>query len=315
MTAKKKKPNPISQIILIIIFIIILVLLFHPESIPFLSAETSAAIKAQMQSVFGRLTVNLSMAALFSVVGICIFCWILNTVICMLLKHFSKEENRTRTISELLISLTKFLTFVTAVIWSLSALGVDLGALFASIGILSLIIGFGAQSLIEDTITGIFIIAEGQYNIGDIIIVNDFRGIVRKIGMRTTVIEDDGGNMEIINNSDIRNMQNRSNSLSMAVADVGTPYGMPIEEVEAMIRPELEGMYERNKDIFAEIPTYAGVQSLGESAVVLRFFVRCREDLIFKATRTLNKEVKLCMDKHGIEIPFTQVVVHNSSKE
>jgi small conductance mechanosensitive channel len=194
-------------------------------------------------------------------------------------------------------------------VWALSVLGVDLVGIFASLGIVSLIIGFGAQSLIEDAITGVFIIFEGQYHVGDIVVLDEFRGTVQNIGIRTTRIIDDGGNVKIVNNSDIRNIQNRSRADSVAVSDLSIAYECDIREVEAIIAAELPGMFERHPDVFLECPQYKGVQAMGDSAVVLRFIVKATEPNFYAAFRALNRELKLMCDKHGIEIPFNQLVV------
>ena len=206
-------------------------------------------------------------------------------------------------------SLTKFISAIVGLVWALSVLGVDLVGIFASLGIASLIIGFGAQSLIEDAITGVFIIFEGQYHVGDIVVLDEFRGTVQNIGIRTTRIMDDGGNVKIVNNSDIRNIQNRSRADSVAVSDLSIAYECDIREVEAIIAAELPGMFERHPDVFLECPQYKGVQAMGDSAVVLRFIVKATEANFYAAFRALNRELKLMCDKHGIEIPFNQIVV------
>ena len=229
-----------------------------------------------------------------------------------MLEKASKGRRRSETVASLTISVIKVVGTIAAIVWVLSALGVNLGAIFASLGIVSLIIGFGVQSLIEDCVTGLFIIFEGIYNIGDIIVLDTFRGTVKKITLRTTTIADAGGNLKIINNSDIRNVQNRSNIESLATADIGITYEADIREVEKLVLPELEKIYEENKDVFLAVPKYAGVQALDASAVVLRFTVTINEQNFFPATRRLNRALKCLFDDKGIEIPFNQIVVHQA---
>ena len=182
--------------------------------------------------------------------------------------------------------------------------------LLAGAGIIGLIIGFGAQSLIEDIITGLFIIFERQYEVGDIIVIDDFRGIVRSIGVRTTSLEDAGGNIKVVNNSDIRNFQNRSRVTSLALADVAISYGTDIRMVEQLLRDHLPEMYEPNKDLYLGAPVLMGVQDLADSGVVLRLSVDCDEENIFRAQRRLRRDIKVLFDDFGVEIPFPQVVVH-----
>ena len=146
--------------------------------------------------------------------------------------------------------------------------------------------------------------------VGDIIVLDEFRGTVRNIGIRTTVIEDAGGNQKIVNNSDIRNLQNRSHNISVAVADIGICYEDRIEDVEKILIPALQDIYERNKNIYLAPPRYAGVEALADSAVVLRVVADVTEENIFVGRRTLNRELKILFDNNNIEIPFPQVVVH-----
>lgn len=210
----------------------------------------------------------------------------------------------------LFISLTKFTCTIAAIVWALGILGVNLAGVFASLGVASLIIGFGAQSLIEDAVTGMFIIFEGQYSVGDIIVLDDFRGTVKNIGIRTTSIVDAGGNLKIVNNSDIRNLQQRSRESSVAVCDVGISYATSIPKVEEILAESLPDIYERHKDIFLSAPRYVGVEELASSSVVIRVVADVTEEDYFAGRRILNREMKLLLDSNGIEIPFTQVVVH-----
>ena len=159
-------------------------------------------------------------------------------------------------------------------------------------------------------ISGLFIVIEGQYNVGDIIILDDFRGVVRRIGVRTTTIEDPGGNLKVVNNSDIRNFQNRSKIVSLAVSDISITYEADIPQVEAIISEALPGMLERNQDVFLSVPIYKGVEELADSAVVLRFTVETEEENIFIARRRLNRELRVLFAEKGIEIPFPQITVH-----
>ena len=158
-------------------------------------------------------------------------------------------------------------------------------------------------------ISGLFIVLEGQYNVGDIIILDDFRGTVKRIGVRTTTVVDLGGNYKVVNNSDIRNFQNRSKALSLAVSEIGISYEEDIPRVEAILTEALPEIYERNQDVFADVPDYMGVEDLADSAVVLRFTVACREQNVFVARRRLNRELRLLFAKHSIGIPYPQITV------
>ena len=236
------------------------------------------------------------------------FIWIGYGVLALLLKL--PKETRARTVCSLTRSILSYAAVLLSVYFGLRALGVDVTASLASVGVVTLIIGFGAQSLIEDVLTGIFLIAEGRYNVGDILVLDDFRGKVVDISVRTTTIEDAGGNHKIINNSEIRNFQNRSQKTSLAVSTVSVGYDADLRAVEAVIADALPAMFEENRAVFLDVPQYIGVEELGESGVVLKFIVSATEENVFAARRALNRALKLLFDEKGIDIPYPQLTVH-----
>ena len=183
-----------------------------------------------------------------------------------------------------------------------------------SAGILSLIVGLGAQPLIEDIFAGIFIVFEHTFEIGDIIVVDGFRGTVKEMGIRSTKIEDAGGDVKVINNSDIRTLINMTSKLSTAICDISISYSADIEKVEKVIAANLPAIKKRHKSI-VNGPTYVGVQSLSDSAVILRVIAECNETMRYQVQRDINRELKLIFDKNGISIPFPQIVVHQAEKE
>ncbi len=311
--------NISKQVIFLVILVGILLVVFNPQWIPFLSDETVAAIKSATHSAFysdsgEKGLMFITLPTIFNLIAAVATVLLITNILNIIIKRCMRKTNRSLTVASLLLSVVKYASVLVIIVWGLSILGVNLTGIFASLGILSLVVGFGAQSLIEDVITGVFIIFEGQYNIGDIIILDDFRGTVKKIGVRTTAIEDDGGNLKIVNNSDIRNLQNRSKNISLALADVGISYDESIERVEKLLLSAFPKMLADNPDIFVSAPEYRGVQELGDSAVILRIIARCKEENLYTAQRCLNREIKLLFDKNKVEIPFTQVVLHNSKK-
>lgn len=302
-----------KNVIKIIVMAAVLLLLLNPGIFPF-GEGTVGAIKAQMQthigSVLGGSTGVFSMATLFPALAVVLICWLVATLIGMILNCVTAKNARTRTVVGLTASIVKYGCVIVAIVWALNIMGVNLTAIFASLGVLTLIVGFGAQSLIEDMVTGIFIIFEGNYNVDDIIVLDDFRGTVRKIGIRTTTIEDEGGNIKIVNNSDIRNIQNRSNNLSLAICDIDISYDEDIRKVEKLVAPKLHQIYEKNSNIFRSVPIYKGVQELGDSGVTLRYTVECNESDFFPARRLLNREMKILFDDLKIDVPFPQLDVN-----
>lgn len=300
----------IKNVVFMVIAIILAVLLFNPEWLP-LSNDTESSMKEMIRQNFlleGDAHITLA-HILTLILAICVV-WVIYTVIKALLKMSASRSDHDATVATLLTGLIRYLAVIIAFIWGLHILGVNTTAVLAGAGIIGLIIGFGAQSLIEDIITGLFIIFEKQYKIGDIIVLDDFRGVVRSIGVRTTTIEDAGGNLKIVNNSDIRNLQNRSANQSIAICDVSVAYGTDLRMLESVVHAALPAMYAGNESLYLGPPRYLGVEKLADSGIDLRFVVDVKEENIFMAQRQLRRDIKLLFDEAGITIPFPQVVVH-----
>ena len=168
---------------------------------------------------------------------------------------------------------------------------------------LTLIIGLGSQSLVADILAGIFIVFEGDFQVGDIIIIDGWRGEVLEIGIRTTKLLDAGGNIKIINNSDIRSVVNQTQELSIAKSYISIDYGTRIEKVEAVIHDNLDKVKAAIPAI-VEGPYYKGVSELGDSAINLLFVAKCKEGDIYQVQRDLNREFLIVFNDNGIDVPF-----------
>lgn len=229
----------------------------------------------------------------------------------LVLRLLKPASHRGRTLVSLSSSLIKYASALVILCWGLSILGVDVSTIAASVGILALVVGFGAESLIADVITGIFMLFENQCNVGDIIEVAGFRGTVQEIGIRTTSVVDAGGNIRIVNNADMKNILNRSDKASVSVCDIGIPYETDLEALEEKLPQMLAEIYDANREIMESPPRYLGVQALEASAVVLRFVVDVTEQSVFSAQRTLNRALLLGLRKQGVECPFQQIDIHS----
>ncbi|MEG0751896.1 MAG: mechanosensitive ion channel family protein [Oscillospiraceae bacterium] len=297
-----------------------LVFLLNPKFIPFLSDSTRNALSKSLAANFGRAAKDtdefalLSVPTLVNVLAVILLVSLISKLLRLILSKMNFKRNRSRTVVELISSVIRYTAGLTILVWCLSLVGVNLGGIFASLGILSLIVGFGAQSLIADIITGVFIIFEGQYNIGDVIVLDNFRGTVRKIGVRTTTLEDAGGNLKIINNSDIRNMQNLSRNLSVALCDISVSYDDDFAETEKKILEFLPDITAAHPELFVGNVEYLGIEQFGDSAITLRFVAHVREENIFAATRALRREVRLGFTRHSIEIPYNRLVIQCDSR-
>lgn len=229
----------------------------------------------------------------------------------LVLSLVKPKERKSLTLLSLLSSLIRYVAALVILCWGLSILGVNVNAIVASVGIVALIVGFGAESLVADMVTGLFLLFENQYNVGDIVEVNGFRGTVKAIGIRTTSIVDAGDNIKIINNSEMKNILNRSDNVSRAVSDIAIPYETDLEALEAKLPGLMADILERHGDLMLAEPRYLGVQQLADSSVILRFVVEVAEQDIYTGARVLNRDLWLGFRKLGVECPFPQVDVHS----
>ena len=237
--------------------------------------------------------------------------YVICNLINLVLSIIPVKNNRAKTMMTIFRSLTNYAALIFAVCFGLNIIGVDVSTIVASLGIVALVIGFGAESLIEDVITGLFMIVENQYNVGDIVEVNGFRGTVSAIGIRTTSITDTGGNVKIINNSNMKDILNRSNKTSVAVSEIQIPYETDIEAFENKLSKMMEDIYILHKDIMKSAPKYLGVSSLEASGISLKFMVEVEEKDIYKGQRILNRELLVFFRKANVEVPYPKMDVHN----
>lgn len=245
-------------------------------------------------------------------VGVLVFVWALNKIIQLLLDVLTKRSQNP-TATHLLKSVVKWAIYLVGAFLILTAFGVNSTTLVASVGIIGLVVSFGAQSLVEDVISGLFLIIEKQFAVGEVVIIGDYRGVVKEIGLRTTKIVDAlNYDLKIINNSDIRNVINSSQNLSNAICEIGIEYDQDIPAVEKELEKFLPTLAKKYQDIIVEGPTYLGVQSLGDSSVNLRIVAKVIETDKFNVQRMLNREIKIMFDEKGIGIPFPQIVMHQA---
>ena len=256
-------------------------------------------------------TIHLDGTIILKSIIVIAFLYILNAVLQLVLGYFRNKTGRVGTMGAVISSLVRYGIVILGFCWVLTLIGVNVSTIFASLGIVALILGFGAESLIADVVTGIFILFENQFNIGDIIEISGFRGTVESIGIRTISMRDAGGNVKIINNSDLKNIVNRSESGSVAICEIGVAYSVDLNDLEERIGAILEDIKKRNASVFIGEVSYLGVEELADSQVVLKFKADVDEKNIFSGRRLLNKEIKCAFDRAGFEIPFPQIDVHN----
>ena len=275
-----------------------------------LSLSTATNLALSFEEFIGE--VKLTAGQIFSLAIMVTAVCVAKQIVSLILGVCTFENHRAKTIVTIVQSVLQYIAWLVIICWGLHILGVDIGTIVASIGVLALIIGFGAESLIADVVTGLFMLIENQYNVGDIIEIDGYRGTVVSIGIRTTSVQDSSGNIKIINNSSMKNILNRSDNNSVSVADFAIPYDTDLRKLEEKIPGILQSIYEEHADIMEAVPEYKGVQALGSSEIVLRFVVDVREQDIYSAARVLNHDLLLSFRDVGVECPFPQLDVHTN---
>lgn len=219
-----------------------------------------------------------------------------------------RATRKTITIGKLVSSAIKYAAGLILVFIILGIWGVDTATILASAGILALIVGLGAQTLIADIIGGISIVFEEQFEIGDLVVIDSFRGTVKEIGLSTTRLEDAAGNLKIIRNSQISTIINLSHDLSVAVVNIAVDYDTDLEKLRGYFAVGLPPLAKKIKGLKGA-PTYLGVDNFGDSKIGIKILGRCLEEDKFGVTRALNEAVFKILKDNNVMVPFPQVVI------
>ena len=261
-----------------------------------------------INSAIGNLIVSAISIALWIIVG-----FILSFIVRKIIKRFlklSKDNARSITIGKLLNNIFKYVIWFIIVISILSELNVEIAPIIAAAGVLGLAVGFGAQEIVKDFISGFFIIFEGSFNVGEIIEVDGFKGTVLTLGLRTTTIENWKGEVRIINNGDISSVINFSRNNSIAIVEFGVAYDTDLMKLSEIMDGYIEKAFDEY-DPIVEKPKFLGVSALADSSINVLLIAKTNSMEHFQVERDMRRDiVKLCED-NNIEIPFPHVVVKN----
>ena len=227
------------------------------------------------------------------------------------LMHFTlAHTSKGITIAQILGSFLKWALAIASILVILALWGVDTTALVASAGVLTLVVGLGAQSLIADIIAGLFIVFEEEFEVGDIIVLDGWRGTVVEIGIRTTRVQDAGGNIKIVNNSEIKAVINQTKQSSVAKCYLNINYEEDLDKVQKVADDNLSEVSKQVKGLLSDIQ-YRGVSEFSSNGVTLFFMAKCKEPDIFQIQRDMNKVLKQMLEKNGIYLAYQNIVVHN----
>ncbi|ARK23131.1 mechanosensitive ion channel protein MscS [Sporosarcina ureae] len=226
-----------------------------------------------------------------------------------------KTERREKTMIKLLENALKYIVYFSAILAVLTEFKIDAKGLLAGAGVLGLAVGFGAQSLVKDVISGFFIIFEDQFGVGDYVRINSGEGTVMEIGLRTTKIALYGGELYTVPNGQIGEVVNYSVTNSMVLLDLALSYETDIDRAEELIKEFLKRL---PKDRYSEVigvPEVLGVQSMEPSRILLRIAAETEPVANFSVGRKLRQDLKKFMDENGIKIPYPKMVIRDEQKE
>jgi small conductance mechanosensitive channel len=221
------------------------------------------------------------------------------------------RERRGQTIAQLLRSVGRVVILAIAVLLTFNVF-IDIGPILAGAGILGLAVSFGAQSLVKDVISGFFILFENQFAIGDVIEVAGKSGLVEKMTLRVVQLRDAEGVMHVVPNGEIKVVSNKTRGWSRAVVDVGVPYDENVDRAIEVLRDEA-AQFSTDKTWGAQLDgpvEVLGVESLSDSAVVLRTTIRTQPGSQWNVAREFRRRIKNRFDQESLEIPFPQRRVH-----
>jgi|AntRauTorcE11897_2_1112592.scaffolds.fasta_scaffold17230_1 small conductance mechanosensitive channel len=222
-----------------------------------------------------------------------------------------ERQQRTKTLQRVSTTTVKILIIVVTLMVLLSEFGLDIGPLLAAAGVAGVALGFGAQYLIQDIISGFFILIEDQYSMGDVICLNDTCGAVEEVTLRVTKLRDLDGVVHYIQNGQINVASNMSQHFSRVNLNVGVAYESDIDEVIEVINrigQEMADDSEWGEQIIKE-PSFFRVDELGDSAIYLKVLGDVKPGQQWAVTGELRRRLKNAFDKAHIEIPFPQQVM------
>lgn len=223
-----------------------------------------------------------------------------------------ETQKRMKTLSNILSKVAFVTVSVVAIMMALREIGMDITPLITGAGIIGLAIGFGAQNLVKDVISGFFIIMENQIRVGDVAVVNGTGGLVEEINLRTIVLRDLEGTVHIFPNGTINTLSNKTRGWSQYVIDVGVAYKENVDEVMRVLKEIGDELFkdEKFRPMILEPLEVLGVDNFGESSVTIKCIIKTQPLKQWDVGRELRRRIKNTFDQKGIEIPFPHVSVY-----
>ena len=229
----------------------------------------------------------------------------------MLRINFTRiNESKNKTIEGLIFSIMKYVIIIIDVLIILNLYGVDTNAIIASLGVVGIVAGLAVQDTLKDFVSGVFILAEDLYRVGDTVKIGDFKGEVIYLGLKTTRVKAYTGEIKMISNRNITEIINYSKDNSLAIVDVATEYSESTAKIEKVLTDLCERLSKEIPNLKGDVELL-GIVSLGDDSVQFRIIAPTEPMEHFAVERLIRKEVKEQFKKNKINIPFRQVVIHN----
>lgn len=231
-----------------------------------------------------------------------------------LMRRKELSEGRSLTLHRLAENILSYVLIFILVASLFGIFGLPVASLIAGAGVVGLAIGFGAQGLVSDVVTGFFLLLEKQIDVNDYVTIGGIDGVVESVGLRTTQLRGFDGTLHFIPNRDITSVSNHSRGNMRALVDMGISYSDDIDKAIEVMQQVCERIAKENP-VIAEGPNVIGVQAIGSSEVVLRVIAKTQSGEQWGVERQLRKEIKEAFDANGIEIPLPHQVMIQKNEE
>jgi len=254
----------------------------------------------------------MALKAITVLIGAKILIAFINRLINKIIKlspKFRFDDKKSVTLTSVLKSFTKYLIYIIAGISVLNIINFPTQSIIAAAGLGGIAIGFGAQSLVKDVVSGFFILFEDQYSVGDYITIQGMTGVVEDIELRITKLRGTAGELHIIPNGEIKTVTNQSRGNALAIIDMPIAFENEVEYAMEIMDKVANEYYEKHMDIVVEKPQVLGVVKVNETNAVLRLTIGTYPLKHWLVERNLRMEIKKAFDRENIKMPYSKIVL------
>lgn len=228
----------------------------------------------------------------------------------------SRQAQRAKTVGSVLRSVSSIVVWAVAIVMIISELGFNIAPVIASAGVVGVALSFGAQSLVKDFLSGIFIVAEDQLGIGDYVDLGEASGEVEAVGLRVTQVRDVNGTLWHVRNGEILRVGNSSQGWARTNVDLPVPYNSDVQQLSALLVEAANKALAdpKIKDSVIEGANFVGVEKLSGESLTLRFSVKTAPSEQWAIARIMRSALKSALDAQGLQVPLVhQSLIHSSS--